>query len=403
MNYLRNKLPQYLNCIKNKKIFLYLLILFSLNSCHVGRFVYWNFADADDFKKFKSVDISTVKNPNPLSSVANNTVFKKPLYKKNSSEKLSFDDVLKKSKTNAFVVLKDGKVLYEHYLNKHSKNQIHTSFSVSKSFVSALLGIAIEEGYINSIHDKAKKYLPLLDDSLNDITLFDFINMQSGVRFSEGYFNPFGHVAKFYYGLDLKKYVGNLKKGRPAGEKWKYISGNTQIIGMVIEAATKKPLNVYLKEKIWMPLAMENDASWNIDDPKNNTIKSFCCLNATARDFAKFGQLYINKGVWEGKQILPEKWVEETTSFNNSVNKYVYSHFWWRSISFQDLREIMEDRKEISPAISPETDFQAVGILGQYIYVNPKNNMVIVRLGDKFGKINWSRFFKDIVALNKAE
>ncbi len=199
--------------------------------------------------------------------------------------------------------------------------------------------------------------------------------MTSALKFNESYFNPFGHAATFYYGRNLKRETYKLKlKGTP-GQKTEYVSGNTQLLGSVLERALKgKTITQYFQEKLWTPLEMEYDASWSIDKKNAGTEKTFCCINARARDFAKIGRLYLNKGNWNGKQIVSQKWVEESTKVDTtdgSVDEYQYQ--WWLP--------------------STTGDYMAEGILGQYIYVNPSNNLVIVRMGKNPGRIEWPNLF----------
>ena len=199
--------------------------------------------------------------------------------------------------------------------------------------------------------------------------------MTSGIDFSESYINPFGEAASFYYGRNLKREIAKLKLKRAPGVTFEYVSGNTQLLGSVLEGALKeKTITQYFQEKIWTPLGMEYDASWSIDKKKDGSEKTFCCLNARARDFAKIGRLYLNKGNWNGKQIVSKKWVEESTKVDRSEGSYAYYQYqWWLP--------------------TDEGDYMAQGILGQYVYVNPANNTIIVRLGKNYGKIEWEDLF----------
>jgi len=322
------------------------------------------------------------------------------IYKKNTA--VPFEEVLEKSGTTAFIVLKDDQILYEKYFDDYTKATDHPSFSVSKSFISALIGIAIEEGHIKSLDDPIRNYLPELDSSFDPVTLSHVINMQSGIKFSEGYFNPFGEVAKFYYGTNLKKYVSKLKVNKTPGETWKYKSGNTQLLSLALESATKRSLQDYFQEKLWHPLGMEYDASWSIDSKKNQTTKAFCCLNARARDYAKFARLYLNNGNWNGTQIVPKDWVTKTTSFTNKKSRFIYSHHWWRNVSKDDFIASEKDttKLKLQEAKAPYTDYQARGILGQFMYINPEKDIVIIRLGDKFGGVKWSTLFREVAEMN---
>lgn len=388
------KLQQYLFLIG-------LLVL--LNSCHVGRFFYWNFADTGDLDRFESVPIEKGNAPfyfKEPSIDQNNVVPATISYKKKTA--VPFEEVLEKSGTTAFLIVKDDQILYEKYFDDYTKATDHPSFSVSKSFISALIGIAIDEGHIKSLDDPIRNYLPELDPSFDPVTLAHVINMQSGIKFSEGYFNPFGEVAKFYYGTDLKKYVNKLKVNTTPGETWKYKSGNTQLLSLALESAIKKPLQTYFQEKIWQPIGMEYDASWNIDSKKNQTTKAFCCLNAKARDYAKFARLYLNEGNWNGQQIVPKNWVMQTTSFTDEKSHYRYSHHWWRNVTKDDYVPSQEDttKLKLKEVKAPYEDYQARGILGQFMYINPEKDIVIIRLGDKFGGVNWSTLFRNIAEMN---
>ena len=158
------------------------------------------------------------------------------------------------------------------------------------------------------------------------------------------------------------------------------MSGNTQLLGLILERALKnKTITQYLEEKIWIPFEMEYDASWSLDRKKNGIEKTFCCLNARARDFAKIGKLYLNNGQWNGKQIVSESWVKQSTKIDQTNGSaWYYQYQWW------------------IPTYNG--DFMAQGILGQFIYVHPKNNIIIVRLGKNTGNANWWKLLSDLGA-----
>jgi CubicO group peptidase (beta-lactamase class C family) len=202
--------------------------------------------------------------------------------------------------------------------------------------------------------------------------------MTSGIEFNESYFNPFGDAASFYYGRNLRKEIAEMKSKTEPGTKFAYASGNTQLLGLVLERALKgKTVTTYLQEQLWGPLGMEYDASWSIDRKTDGLEKTFCCLNARARDYAKIGRLYMNKGNWNGKQIVSENWVNESTKLDtsNGSPRY-YQYQWWIP--------------------TPNEDFMAQGILGQYIYVHPTKNLIIVRLGKTEGKADWWSIFTSL-------
>lgn len=203
--------------------------------------------------------------------------------------------------------------------------------------------------------------------------------MTSGIKFSEGYYNPFGEVASFYYGTNLKKDITKLKVKQAPGESFEYISGNTAILGWILERALGEEHTVtqYLQDKLWQPLGMEYDATWSIDKKNKGLEKAFCCINARAIDFAKIGRLYLNKGKWENEQIVPKEWVDYSTQIDTTEGSaWYYQNQWWLP--------------------SQNGDFLAQGILGQYIYVQPSKNLVVVRLGKKEGKGKWRTLFSEL-------
>lgn len=360
---------------------LLLTLLVALNSCHVARYFYWNFADIDDYQKFENAKVPAPEQTSPIpektadislpSDVADHPGQKPEKY-------------LENHETVAFLLLKHDTIIYEKYLNGYTPATPVTSFSVAKSFVSALTGIAIDEGYIDSVKDPVIKYLPYLDSSkFAGLTLEHLLNMRSGIKFNEGYYNPFGDVAKYYYGRNLKKYLHNLKKEEEPGRRYAYKSVNTQILGAVIEEASGYRLQEYMEEKLWHPLGTKDQLLWSLDSRKHNTVKAYCCLNARARDFARFGRLYLHKGSWKGRPIVPAQWVERSTSINknNRESQGYYYTYQWR--------------------ITDYGAFFAQGIKGQYIYVWPEKDMVVLRFGKGYDDIEWPAIFKKIVLENE--
>ncbi|MCG9881402.1 MAG: beta-lactamase family protein [Bacteroidia bacterium] len=283
------------------------------------------------------------------------------------------------NKTLAFLIIKDDSILYERYFKGYSKENIVPSFSVAKSVCSILIGCAIDEKLIQSVNDPVTLYIPeLKKNGFDNVTIKHVLQMTSGLDFNESYVNPFGHAATFYYGLNLRKAIADLKLSVQPGTQFSYVSGNTQLLGLILERALKtRTVTEYLQEKLWSPMGMEYDASWSIDSKKSGLEKTFCCLNARARDFAKIGSLYLNKGNWKGQQLVSEKWVKESTKYDKSEGSASYYQYqWWLP--------------------SENGDFMAHGILGQYIYVNPDKKMVIVRLGEDEGNANWDDIFMAI-------
>ncbi len=358
-----------------RRFLFFSLVLFS--SCHVGRFFIFNFADVRDHKKFPSRPLIHEGEPFHFFTAAEG---KFPKSIDDSGVEMTFDDYLEKNETLAFMIIRNDTIQCEKYFDGYKASSIVPSFSMAKSFTSILIGCAIDDGLIQSVDEPMINYLPeLKDHGMEKVTIQHLLQMTSGIDFRENYMSPFADVARFYYGRNLRRYIGQMHQLTEPGIDFEYLSGNTELLGLILERALKtKTVTDYFQEKIWTPLGMEYDASWSIDKKKNGLEKTFCCVNARARDYAKIGRLYLNEGNWNGKQIVSESWVKKSTHADHDAGGAPYYQYqWW---------------------IPSKKEFMAVGFLGQYIYVNPEKNLIIVRLGKKKGEINWWKFLPQIAA-----
>lgn len=276
------------------------------------------------------------------------------------------------------LVLKDGKIAFEHYDYGITPNTRWMSMSIAKSFVSTLVGAAVKDGFITSINDPVTKYLPQLAGSgYEKVSVRDVLMMSSGVKWDETYVDPKSDRRKL---LELQiasnkqgaifDIMKTLPKASEPGTKFKYNTGETVLIGEVVQAATKMPLADYLSQKIWSPLGMENYGLWWLDSPDGHEVGGSGLL-ATLRDFGRFGQFILNGAQIDGKKIVPDWWLADATSAKpiegvTSPNGYGYQ--WWTV------------KAEIAGSVH-EGVFMGRGIHGQYLYINPKNNIVVVGLG----------------------
>jgi len=375
-----------------KNLILFFLLM-SLSSCKVGRFVVYNFADINDHKKFPSRDIKkgatkfqfpiAEKGKVPKEILQYGGIAKNQFYTSPNLERkvlsFEFEQLLEESKTVDFLIIKNDTIQYEKYWGKYDESSIVPSFSMAKSITSILIGCAIDDKLIKSVNEPITNYIPeLKENDFDKVTIENLLQMTSGIKFNESYINPFGDAATFYYGTNLRKAIKKMKLEIEPGERFAYSSGSAQLLGLVLERALKnKTISSYLEEKIWQPLEMEFDASWSLDRKKNGLEKTFCCINARARDYAKIGRLYLNKGKWNDKQIVSENWVAQSTKIDTTNNSSLRYQYQWR-------------------LPSQTGDFMAQGILGQYIYVNPKKNLIIVRLGKGVGITDWKTAFVGI-------
>jgi len=276
--------------------------------------------------------------------------------------------LMKELETKAFLVLRGDTVLYESYYGDHTKETVSNSFSAAKTVVALLIGIALEEGKIKSLDEPVGNYIPAFKTGGKEkITIRHLLMMSSGLDWEESASNPLSENAESYYGWNLRGLVTNQNAVEPPGKKFNYQSGNSQLLGYVVEKATGKSVSEYTQEKIWKVIGTGHDAYWSMDTEKGDE-KSFCCLYATALDFARIGLLIHQKGRWNGKQVIPEWYMTEMSvptqlSTEEGVPNFRYGlHVW----TYPDKNEMITYCR---------------GIKGQYIISLPKENIVIVRLG----------------------
>ncbi|MES2131961.1 MAG: serine hydrolase [Bacteroidota bacterium] len=293
--------------------------------------------------------------------------------KRYNSQKVSprFDSLMKLIEAHAFVVIKNDSIIHEQYWDGYSDTSHTNSFSMAKSYVSALLGCAIKDGYIKHIDEPVSAYIPEFKDGWRkNITLKHLVTMSSGIAFDESYGNPFSFPAEGYYGSDLLKASTSYKDSlsRP-GSVFKYLSGNTALLGYCITKAVKKPLADYLSEKLWTPLGCEHTAYWSLDK-KDGLEKAFCCINSNARDFARMGKLYMHHGKWEGRQLIDSAYVETSIvpfdcEETDGTPNHTYGYAWWLT-EYKGMRI-----------------YYMQGMLGQYVMCIPEKDLVICRLSRK--------------------
>lgn len=344
------------------------LSLFVFSSCKLGRFVIYNFADIKDYKKFP---YRTVQEDTATFYFQHTDSAKHPRKITVDNKDYEFGEYLQENKTVAFLIIKDDTIQYEKYFNGYDESSIVPSFSMAKSILSILIGCALDDGLIQSVDEPVTNYLPELEaNGFDRVTIRNLLQMTSGIAFNESYVNPFGQAASFYYGTNLEKEIGKLELEYEPGQDFEYVSGDSQLLGFVLARALgDRSISTYFQEKIWQEIGTEYDATWSLDK-KGGMEKTFCCVNARARDFAKVGRLYLKEGNWNGRQLVPANWVQQSVKIDTTQgSKWYYQYQWWLP--------------------SKEGDFMAQGILGQYIYVYPEKKLIIVRLGKNDGKANW--------------
>jgi CubicO group peptidase (beta-lactamase class C family) len=341
------------------------LVLVLTGKTFIYKAVYYNLAGIDDYKIFPQRIITKSSKPQewPNSSSYN-------------KDKLtdSFRRTLDSLETIAFLIIKNDSVYYEEYWDGYGKDSYSNSFSVAKSFVGTLTGIALQEGKIKSLNQLVGDFLPeYMEGDRKKITIRHLLMMSGGLSWDEAYASAFSVTTEAYYGTDLKKLVYGLETAAEPGKIFEYKSGDTQLLALVLEKATGKKLAQYASEKLWQPLGFVNDAIWSLDHEDGNE-KAYCCINSNARDFARLGNLYLHGGNWKGIQVLDSNYVRQALTPNGLINRdgkkvdYYGYHIW------------------LIPDYKGKRYYYFRGILGQYVIIMPEENMVLVRLGKKRGE-----------------
>lgn len=272
------------------------------------------------------------------------------------------EETHKELQTVAYLIIKNDSIWHESYYDGYGKDSKSNSFSMAKSIVSAAMFKAIEEGRIKGTDQKVSDYFPQFAEGNGAaMTVGDLSSMSSGLSWDEKYYSPFSIVTRAYFDDDLKKVILGLKVSEQPGREFKYLSGSTQLLAMVIEKATGQKLSNYISKHFWQPMGAEHDALWQLDDP-DGIEKAYCCIGSNARDFARFGKLFLHNGNWNGKQLLDSAHVQKmiTPRFTNSPQ---YGYGWW-------LHNYLG--KQI---------YYMRGHLGQFVIVVPEDDIIIVRLG----------------------
>ena len=313
-------------------------------------------ASIDDYKFFDNVEIE--KSSSPFEWPKHN------LYNQIGSSK-TLDSIHKKNETVAFLIIKNDSIIKEDYFLGYDENSMTNSFSMSKSIISFLFLKSIEEGTIPSLNSKLIDYFPAFNESNgSNVTLSDLSTMSSGLVWKENYKDLMGITAQAYVTKDLKKLMMGSKFSGDSGDKFKYLSGNTQLLAMAIEKANSSTIQELTYKWLWNPMGAKNDALWMIDSEEKNMTKAYCCLSSNAKDFAKVGLVYKNFGKINEQKLIDSSFISMSIKPRFNSNP-IYGYGLWvgkqNNIDFFSLR----------------------GHQGQYVIVIPKEDVIIVRLGKR--------------------
>lgn len=286
--------------------------------------------------------------------------------------------------TVAYVIIKDSTLLFEQYWEDYSPESHSNSFSMAKSIVSLAIGAAIDDGFIKDVDQPVSDFYPEFQGyNGKPLTLRHLLTMSAGVDFDEAYSSPFSPTTKLYYGDDLQQIAFGMKEIEEPGVNFIYQSGVTQLLAFIVEKAIGENISSYVSRKFWTPMNAEEDALWSLDK-KDGIEKAYCCFNSNARDFARFGQLILNEGDWNGRQLISSSYLKEATTPDtgllfkeyNETNHCYGFQFWHLTYNGMEIPYMR-------------------GILGQYIFIIPDLNAVVVRLGHKRSETRSDQHYPD--------
>ena len=355
---------------------------------YMGRWLKWRASDILDHEKFPHHDFALSKAPFHFVSTSQLN-FGSIMVTAKEYSKEPLEEVIQKTGTTAFLFIRNDSLLYEKYDNGYDRTSINTSFSTAKSITSLLIGKAIDDGYIKSEGDRVTNYLPELmpvDPQYDDLQIAHLLDMRSGIQFKD-HDLPWGDKPKAYYKPKLRERVKELPITFPPDSRFQYNSYNPILLGMVLEKATGLSPAIYFEESIWNEMGMEYAGSWSMDSEASGMTKMESGLNLRAIDFAKFGRLILNKGQWNNIQLISQDWITKSITIDpdhkldDFGNELYYENCWW-----------LYSKNGRTPYI-----IAASGHLGQFLYIFPEKNIIIVRMGKKQGNVDsWTTIFKEL-------
>ena len=346
-----------------------------------GRMLRHGFSGVDDYTFFPGRTLD--RSPQPFS-------FRDETHAGRVPERVNVPDhagvdleaLLRANDTRSFLVIKDDALVYERYFSGGSRDGISLGFSTTKSVVALLVGCAIDDGLIGSVDDPLTRYVPeLRGRGFEAVTLRRLLMMTSGLDYCESD-NPFGlHPYLYYCEHCLDREVLQFKLAEPPGRRYVYKSGDNLLLALALRRALRgETVTAYLQRRVWNRLGMEHGGIWSTDGEQE---KSWCCLAATARDFAKFGMLYLHGGQWGGQQVVSADWVRSAAAVSEADGaSWQYQFGWWHPFRNR-------------------SHYTMVGHLGQFVYVNPDTRVVVVRLGRSWGRFSLQQWWEMLASVSE--
>lgn len=364
----------------------------------VGRIVRYGDTQIDDFLYFPYRSMPPSSQPYRFEPAVGTP--RLPLHvEQGETGPVPLEEVLVENDSIAFLVLQEGNLVYESYFQNHTQDSLSQAFSMAKSWTSALIGIAIDDGLIRSVEQPVTDFIPeLAVRGFDEVQIHHLLTMTSGSDYVEND-NPFGIHVILNYTPRLEQRILSFEMERPPGEHFRYKSGDNALLALALDRALgERTITDYTRDKLWEPLGMQSEGRWSLDHAGDGLEKTWCCLAAAARDFIKLGQLYLQSGEWQGKQIVSSEWVAASTQRSavpatdwdpdlREASLVNYGYQWW----------ILD---------GDEGEYLALGKDGQYLYVNPSREIAILRLGWSTGELftsGWIEVFRSVAEQVGAE
>ena len=372
------------------KIILLLSTALLINGCtstYIGRLMVWNFIGYEGYKKYPVRPVSIGVQQHTFQEGPELNLAAVQLNNNELPAHNNLESLITNNQTTSLIVLKNSRVVYEKYFQNSQRDSVRPAFSVSKSVLSMLMGIAIDEGHIQSINEPLVKYLPeLKHNDLYPMTLEHLLTMSSGIEHYPSYgFLPWSSDIRVGMSPDIQQLVLAVDSEKPPGREFQYHNYAPVLLAMVLTRATGKTVAQYTEEKLWHPMGMAYPASWLLDSKKHQFEKTDGGFNATTIDYARLGQLVLNHGKWQGEQLISSDWMRESTSpasniefLTNMFNRQgmYYKYQWWGMAKGNHYAPIADGR------------------YGQFVYISHEHQAVIVRTGTSMGQLSHKQWYE---------
>ncbi len=358
-----------------KRLLLEIVILGCMVSCVPINSILLGRPDKKDANRFASKTIDAQKTKFQFEKAISQPLIKVNDWTNDLPEFNSLQKLCENHEVRELLVIKNDTIQFNY--RKDKKQKLHSSYSMSKCVVSCLIGMAIDDGFIESEKQYVKEYLPELIKNKNSekLKIKHLLNHTSGIKSS------LAMDARIYYGNDIQKEIEKVRFECAPGEYQNYLNINTQLLGIILEKAIGKSVSEYAKERLWYPIGISNEVMWSTD--KKGIEKAFCCISASALDYAKFGRLYLHGGLWNHKRILSEYWYNQSIKRDTSDGSSFNFNYSWHI------------------GLKKYGDFMAIGLYKQHLYIYPEKGIIIVLNNDRENqleaeRVNWWNIFRQI-------